>query len=239
MNKSELAKLRKLLVDELPTDDVREVEKQIVKIYEDCYFNYELKREAMKCIQSLLSQRWRLMHRSLTWDDNCVAAIEAMNEQMKQALIDMRNKTLATFDWLKPQCGNDQIIDVKGTLRVDDMEIEGWKYGSHMWEYLVEILQTPEIVGLYEDGVTFPVEFSTDDNPEMGNFLSTELEMLYLEDHLDNWNEHLDRKKTANLNIIYGVHNMIDHNSWTLQDLINVKSYNAKIEVEFRNKWNG
>ncbi len=41
--------------------------------------------------------------------------------------------------------------------------------------------------------------------------------------------------KTNHVRIIYGVHNAIDHCHWTLQDLINVKSYKTKIEVEYCN----
>ena len=38
------------------------------------------------------------------------------------------------------------------------------------------------------------------------------------------WNEHMDCEKTDGSQIIYGVHIMIDHLCWTLQNLINMKS---------------
>lgn len=155
---------------------------------------------------------------------------------MKQALIDMRNLTFDTYNHLLVNCPDDKEFDVTGMLFVDDMEMEGWEYGSHMSDYLSEILQTPEYSSLYRYGVAHEVIFESADRPYGLNENNTEMNMLYMAELPENWNEHMDREKTANLNIIYGVHNMIDHCHWTLQDLINVKSYKAKIEVEYRNK---
>ena len=45
-----------------------------------------------------------------------------------------------------------------------------------------------------------------------------------------------DCYKTNHMHIIHGVHNMIDCFHWSLQDLINMKLYKAKIEVEYSNK---
>jgi hypothetical protein len=159
-----------------------------------------------------------------------------MNEKMKQALIDMRNLALNTYTHLLTNCPDEKEFDVTGRLFVDDMEMEGWEYGSHMSDYLSEILQTPEYSGLYRYGVAHEVIFESADRPYGINENNTEMNMLYMAELPENWNEHMDREKTANLNIIYGVHNMIDHCHWTLQDLINVKSYKSKIEVEYRNK---
>jgi hypothetical protein len=181
-------------------------------------------------------ERWRLMHRSIVWDDDFIAKLVAMNEKMKQALIDMRNLALNTYTHLLTNCPDEKEFDVTGRLFVDDMEMEGWKYGIHMSDYLSEILQTPEYSGLYRYGVAHEVIFESADRPYGINENNTEMNMLYMAELPENWNEHMDREKTANLNIIYGVHNMIDHCHWTLQDLINVKSYKSKIEVEYRNK---
>ncbi len=51
ITKKEIAKLKKLLVDEWPTDDVRELEKHIVEIYAECYFIPELQKDAIHCIR--------------------------------------------------------------------------------------------------------------------------------------------------------------------------------------------
>ena len=176
------------------------------------------------------------MHKSIVWDDEFIAKLVAMNEKMKQALIDMRNLALGTYNHQIANCPDDKEFDVTGMLFADDMEMEGWEYGSHMSDYLSEILQTPEYSGLYRYGVAHEVIFESADRPYGINDRNTEMNLLYMAEQPDNWNEHMNREKTANLNIIYGVHNMIDHCHWTLQDLINVKSYKAKIEVEYRNK---
>lgn len=212
--------------------DVRDIEKCIVKLYEKGAIDDKTSDE----IESLLMERWRLMHRSIVWDDDFIAKLVAMNEKMKQALIDMRNLTLDTYTHLLTNCPDEKEFDVTGRLFVDDMEMEGWKYGIHMSDYLSEILQTPEYSSLYRYGVAHEVIFESADRPYGISENNTEMNMLYMAELPENWNEHMDREKTANLNIIYGVHNMIDHCHWTLQDLINVKSYKSKIEVEYRNK---
>jgi len=212
--------------------DVRDIEKCIVKLYEKGANDDKISDE----IESLLMERWGLMHKSIVWDDEFIAKLVAMNEKMKQALIDMRNLALGTYNHQIANCPDDKEFDVTGRLFVDDMEMEGWEYGSHMSDYLSEILQTPEYSSLYRYGVAHEVIFESSDRPYGINENNTEMNMLYMAEQPENWNEHMDREKTANLNIIYGVHNMIDHCHWTLQDLINVKSYKSKIEVEYRNK---
>lgn len=212
--------------------DVRNLEERIVGLYEKGANDDKTSDE----IESLLMERWRLMHRSIVWDDDFIAKLVAMNEKMKQALIDMRNLTFDTYNHLLANCPDDKEFDVTGMLFVDDMEMEGWEYGSHKSDYLSEILQTPEYSSLYRYGVAHEVIFESSDRPYGINDRNTEMNLLYMAELPENWNEHMDREKTANLNIIYGVHNMIDHCHWTLQDLINVKSYKSKIEVEYRNK---
>lgn len=98
IRKKEISKLKNLLVDEWPTDDVRELEKHIVEIYAECYFIPELQKDAIHCIR------------------------------------------------------------------------------------FSEVLKSPKIVCL----------------------------------------------------IVYGVHNMIDHCHWTLQDLMGIRQYSTKIEIEYR-----
>ena len=231
-------KNERILVEEMDTDDIKKLERRIVRIYEYCYFSPDkmVQMRAASCIDSLLMQRWRMMHESIVWNDDFIMKLEVMNEKMKQALLDMRRMTLETYNHLLSQCPDDKELEVTGTLWVDDMEIEGWTYGSHMWAYLAEILQTPEIgiSNLYKHGISMELTYNSTDNT--CDRFQTELGLLYLEEKLDNWNEHMDREKTDHLHIIYGVHNMIDHSRWTLQDLINVKSYKTEIKIKYQDK---
>jgi hypothetical protein len=218
------------------TDKVREVERRVV----DIYTKSDTSNKDVVCsIQSLMMMRWNMMHHGIMWDDEFVAKLDAMNEQMKQALIAMRYKTLDVYEYLKLRCPEDMKLEVMGRLYVDDMDMEGWEYESDMWANLSEILQTPAMSrdSLYADGITYPLVFNSTDNNSCHSCEECEtMYMLYREKHYDNWNEHMDSNKTGHMHIIYGVHNMIDHCHWTLQDLINVKSYKTKIEVEYSNK---
>lgn len=184
-----------------------------------------------------MNKRWHMMLDSIIWDDVFIAKLDAMNEKMKQALIEMRNLALYTYNHLLTICPDDKTVMVKSILGVDDMDMDGWEYGSDMWAYLTEILKNPELSlhSLYEYGVAFEMIIEKGNDP----FYYSDNQLLYHGEEPENWNEYMDSKKTEYMHIIYGVHNMIDHCGWTLQDLINVKSYYTKIEIEYRNKENG
>ena len=181
----------------MDTTDIKKLERRIVRIYEDRYFSNDLlvEERAKECIDSLLNQRWHMMHSSIVWDDDFIARLSAMNEKMKQAVLEMRRLTLDTFEHLMASCPKDKEIETTGTLWVDDMDMEGWKHGSHMWGYLSEILQTPELgwANLYKYGVTREVVYCSDETSWHTNADNTELEVLYqMSGQLDNWNEFMD-----------------------------------------------
>ena len=215
---------------------IREVERRVVEIYskgdtsnKDVVFN----------IQGLMMFRWNTMQNCIVWDDEFVAQLDAMNERMKQALIAMRYKTLDVYEYMKLKCPENMKLEVTGRLYVDDMDTECWERGSDEWAYLTEVLQTPAMSrdSLYADGITYPITFDSTSNNFYHSCEECEtLYMLYRERHFDNWNDGMNRNKTDHMHIIYGVHNMIEHCHWTLQDLINVKSYKTKIDVVYRNK---
>lgn len=83
------------------TDKVREVERRVV----DIYTKSDTSNKDVVCsIQSLMMMRWNMMHHGIMWDNEFVAKLDAMNEQMKQALIAMRYKTLDVYEYLKLRC---------------------------------------------------------------------------------------------------------------------------------------
>ena len=40
----------------------------------------------------------------------------------------------------------------------------------------------------------------------------------------------------SHLHLVYGVHNLYEHCEWTLQDLLGIRSYRTKIEIEYYNR---
>lgn len=57
--------------------DVRKLEERIVKLYEKGANDDKTSDE----IESLLMERWRLMHRSIVWDDDFIAKLVAMTKR--------------------------------------------------------------------------------------------------------------------------------------------------------------
>lgn len=79
---------------------------------------------------------------------------------------------------------------------------------------------------LYEDGVS-NIKLSEDDNDR-----PSENQVLYLSEDTDNWNEGLDIEKTADIHLCYGIHNLIEHNSFSIFDLLWVRDFSIEISCE-------
>lgn len=56
--------------------------------------------------------------------------------------------------------------------------------------------------------------------------------MLYLSNRTDNWNEGLDRVKTSDLHLCYGVHNLIGNNDFSIFDLLWVRDFEIEVKCE-------
>ena len=86
-----IKELRRL--EAMPVKSIKEVERRMVKVYKE-YGAEDISHYAAECIETLKVERWALMRRNFKWTDENVARLEAINEQVKAALLDMRRKTI-------------------------------------------------------------------------------------------------------------------------------------------------
>ena len=70
-------------------------------------------QRAAERISDLKLERWRLMRDSFEWTDENVSRIEQMNERMKEALLDMRKRTIEVYESLNSWCTFDKELHVK------------------------------------------------------------------------------------------------------------------------------
>ena len=63
--------------------------------------------------------------------------------------------------------------------------------------------------------------------------IESENVFLYLNEHLDNWNEGLDREMTKDMHLTYAFHNLFSHLDFSIYDLLWVRDFNIEIHVEY------
>ena len=136
-----------------PAENVRELEKRMVEVYYE-YDIHRYEHYVVECIEALRFQRWQLLTKSFEWTDENITRLEAMNEQLKTALLDMRRKTIEVYETLNHWRTPDKVLGVDGRLFVKDMVLEGWEYDEFMQGTLSELMLLQHIIyavhNLYE-----------------------------------------------------------------------------------------
>ena len=234
-------KSRKAALEELriltagPVTGVRQLERRMVKLYRK-YAREDPEYYAAECIDDLKRQRWCLLRDSFEWTDENVARLEAANERLKEALLDMRRQAIEVYGDVRKRMTTDQNLYVYGSLWVKEMAFENWQHDEDMQYDMFDIMTSSPYSGFYSvDGVSMTYHFYHDeiqsDSPD--DAYKSENYLLYLENKLDNWNELMPIEKTAHLHLVYAIHNLYEHCNWSLQDILAIKSYHTKIKIEY------
>lgn len=244
MKKSrEYCNLKKVLdeINELkqqPLDNVRDVERRMVKVYQE-FHREDMRYYAAEYIDELKLERWSMMWDSFEWTNENIKRLEVANEQLKTAMLDMRRQTIETFEALREWCTPDKDLYVRGTLWVDDMTFEGWEEDEDMQSYLYDIMTSRHYGNFYVNSVGMSYDLRHDEMlTNTSEDYETENSLLYLSDSnsqnpVDNWNEQMPHDKTEHLHLVYAIHNLYEHCHWTLQDILGIHSYSTKIEIDY------
>lgn len=83
-----------------------------------------------------------------------------------------------------------------------------------------------DYIPLYSDGVDGGFRLYGDEEPP------SEIQFLYYEEDLDNWNEGLDREMTKDMHLTRVFHNLYDHMEFSIFDLLWVRDFNIEVSVE-------
>lgn len=208
---------------------VRSIEEQILSLYHETERNHWHDEENKKAIRSLLEVRRRILNSMFVLDEQNKQLLADFNEAMKQQLIEMRKRTIDLYSKVSQP-------DMDGCVEVEGKCFMGYEYSKihpvqsmrakKMWAVLNATLD--DYIFLYsEDGVHkfFMSSFGPD--------IESENEFLYLNEELDNWNEGLDREKTADMHLTYAFHNLFTHLDFSIYDLLWVRDFNIEIHVEY------
>lgn len=174
----------------------------------------------------LLTVRKNILNKMFVLTDEYKKLLEEFNDKLIDALLEMRSQTITMHNGAL----NADMYGVNTTGKV----FMGYKYpaihpiqtarAKKIWAVLNGSYDN--FMPLYKDGVA---DFTLSErNPE----IPSENQLLYLSEKIDNWNEELDRQKTADMHLCYGFHNLIDHNAFSFFDLLWVRDFSIEITCE-------
>lgn len=208
---------------------VRSVEEQILDLYHETERKHWCNDENKKAIKSLLEVRRRILNSMFVLDEQNKQLLAEFNEAMKQQLIEMRKRAIDLYYSISK-------LDKNGRIDVIGKCFMGYEYSKihpvqsirakKMWAVLNGSLD--DYIFLYcEDGVN---NFDINSHDPT---IESENEFLYLNEHLDNWNEGLDREMTKDMHLTYAFHNLFSHLDFSIYDLLWVRDFNIEIHVEY------
>ncbi len=177
-------------------------------------------------IQHLLSLRKQILNQMFVMTNEFKQLITEFNYKLTDALLEMRQQTITMHN----QAKNADLPGVETTGKV----FMSYKYPEN---HPIQTMRAKKIWGvlnnsidyyqpMYKDGIDhLCISESNDDIP-------SENQVLYYSEDIDNWNEGLDREMTADMHLCHGFHNLIDHNEFSLFDLLWVRDFNIEITCE-------
>lgn len=203
---------------------VKAVELEILDVMmdEERSFRNDLSKVA---VQHLLKVRKRLLDQMFVLTDEYELLLSEFNESLIKAQCEMRCQLLA----MRHSIQNTDLHEVELIGKV----FMSYKYsGIHP----VQSMRAKKIWGvlngsydsympLYKDGINELHLYKDEDIP-------SENYVIYLSKDTDNWNEGLDREKTADLHLCYAFHNLYEHNDFSIFDLLWVRDYCIEVSCE-------
>ena len=82
-----------------------------------------------------------------------------------------------------------------------------------------------KFIPLYKDGMN-SIDFTGQET------IPSEIETVYISEETENWNEGLDREKTKDMKLCYAFHNLYEHTSFSILDLLWVRDFYIDINAE-------
>ena len=176
-------------------------------------------------VQHLLSVRKRILNGMFEWTDEYYSLLSEFNNVLVEAQCEMRKRLFTLSESVKE-------------TGLEDLEFQGkvfmsYKYSEihpiqtirarKMWNVLNGSYD--EFMPLYKDGVN-SIYFT---EPET---IPSEKETVYISEQTENWNEGLDREKTKDMKLCYAFHNLYEHTSFSILDLLWVRDFYIDINAE-------
>lgn len=185
---------------------------------------YESHKELIK---RLLKIRKLLVNREFIMDEHYKRLLDEFNEAMRNQLIKMRIEIIKAYQAVVN-------IGLNGEIEAIGKCFMGYGYSKlhpvqsirakKMWAVLNGTLD--DYVSLYCDGVDSSGWSYKGGEPDSVN------NMLYLNKEIDNWNDGLDQEQTKDMHLIYAVHHLYSHTTFSIFDLLWIRDFNIEIHAE-------
>ena len=204
--------------------DVKAVEIEILDILTD-EERYRTGKDAKLAVQHLLSVRKCIINGMFEWADEYFSLLSEFNKALVHAQCEMRERL-------------SRLSESVNETGLENLEFLGkvflsYKYSEihpvqsirarKMWNVLNGSYD--DFMPLYKDGVN-GIYFKGQET------IPSEKEAVYLSEETENWNEGLDREKTKDMKLCYAFHNLYDHTTFSILDLLWVRDFCIEINAE-------
>ena len=181
--------------------------------------------EAKLAVQHLLGVRKRILNGMFEWTDEYYSLLSEFNKALVEAQCEMRERLFRLSESVKE-------------TGLENLEFQGKVFMSYKYSEIhpIQSIRAMKIwnilngsydnyIPLYKDGVN-SIYFTGQD------IIPSEKEAVYLSEETENWNEGLDREKTRGMKLCYAFHNLYEHTTFSIFDLLWVRDFSIEINVE-------
>ena len=203
---------------------VKAVEIEILDILRD-EERYRTGKDAKLAVQHLLSVRKRIINGMFEWADEYFSLLSEFNNALVHAQCEMRERLSRLSESINETGLENLEFQGKVFLSYKYSEIHPVQSirAKKMWNVLNGSYD--EFMPLYKDGVN-DICFTGQET------IPLEKEAVYLSEETENWNERLDREKTKDMKLCYAFHNLYEHTTFSILDLLWVRDFCIEINVE-------
>ena len=181
--------------------------------------------DAKLAVQHLLSVRKRILNGMFEWTDEYYSLLSEFNKALVEAQCEMRERFVRLSESGKETGLENLEFQGKVFMNYKYSEIHPVQTNRarKMWNVLNGSYD--EFIPLYKDGVN-SIYFT---GPET---IPSEKETVYISEETENWNEGLDREKTRGMKLCYAFHNLYEHTTFSILDLLWVRDFYIDINAE-------
>ena len=181
--------------------------------------------DAKLAVQHLLSVRKRILNGMFEWTDEYYSLLSEFNKALVEAQCEMRERLFRLSESVKETGLENLEFQGKVFMSYKYSEIHPVQSvrATKMWNVLNGSYD--EFIPLYKDGVN-SIYFT---GPET---IPSEKETVYISEETENWNEGLDREKTRGMKLCYAFHNLYEHTTFSILDLLWVRDFYIDINAE-------
>ncbi len=213
--------------DLLQDDALKTLEDQIIMSFEGLWskdHDYTDERSLIQVRKNIINQRVLKHEQVMMLPD-----IIAFNDAMREALREMFDKAHAVYEANK---GFGEDVEVEACCYLSNDYPALHPVQGEDRQDLWNALQDSGWNLLYEDGVSFPLKLTDNDDPDSNDFE----EFIGMNCPPPNWNEGLDQELTKDLHLIQAFHNLFDHTDFAITDFIYCRDFYYEIKVELSNE---